>query len=176
MIWEIDQKHSSVSFSIKHMGFTNVRGQFHQYRATIRLNLGDLTQSQFSGEIDVASVDTHEPQRDEHLRSAEFFDVAHFPTMTYESTRIEALGGNRFRVFGRLTLHGITQEVAIEGDYAGEPQPDPWGALRTGFSGSGTLNRKDFGLVWNVGLDRGGLLVGDTVHVQLNIELVGKEA
>lgn len=176
MTWEIDQKHSYVGFAIKHMVFTTVRGQFYRYRSSIELDMNDLTQSRFTGDIEVGSIDTHEAQRDEHLKSADFFDVARFPTIHYESKRIEAQGGNRFRVLGDVTIHGVTHELEMNGEYAGEARRDPWGILRTGFSASGTLNRKDYGLLWNVDLDRGGILVGESVILQLDIELVQQEA
>lgn len=172
MGWQIDRRHSYVGFSVKHMKFVTVRGQFHEYEGHIQLDPEDLTRSHFEGTIQVASLDTHEAQRDAHLRSAEFFDVARYPTLSYHSKRIEALSNGRFRVTGDLTLHGVTHEVTVEGEYAGSPTKDPWGELRTGFSATGTLNRKDFGLAWNVGLEAGGFLVSDEVTMQLDIELV----
>lgn len=171
MGWVIDWPHSYVGFAIKHMMFTTVRGQFRDYTGTIDLNGSDLTRSRFCGEISVASIDTHEPTRDRHLRSSEFFDVERFPLLSYQSGRIEASGGNRFRVYGTLTLRGISREIMLEGTYAGGPYKDPEGILRTGFSATGTVNRRDFGLDWNVGLETGGVLVGETVTLQLDIEL-----
>lgn len=172
MTWLIDQRHSYVGFTIKHMMFTTIRGQFREYSGTIDLNQNDLTSSSFSGEIDVASIDTRVPRRDDHLRSEAFFDVARYPTMRYRSTKIETLGGNRFRVYGDLTIHGITHEVVVEGSYAGGPFKDPDGIQRTGFSATGKLSRRDFGLLWNVALESGGVLVGDEVDLQLDIELM----
>lgn len=172
MAWVIDERHSYVGFAIKHMMFTTVRGRFRRYRASIDIQPDNLTASRFCGEIDVASIDTYEARRDEHLRSADFFDVARYPTITYESTKIEAMGHNRFRVFGNLNMHGVTQEIVMEGDYAGGPYRDPDGLMRSGFSAAGTLNRLDFGLRWNVGLDTGGLLVGEAVSLQIDLELV----
>lgn len=172
MTWVIDQRHSYVGFTIKHMMFTTIRGQFREYSGTIDLNQNDLTSSSFSGEIEVASIDTRVPRRDDHLRSEAFFDVARYPTMHYQSTKIETLGGNRFRVYGDLTIHGITREVVVEGTYAGGPFKDPDGIQRTGFSATGQLSRRDFGLLWNVALESGGVLVGDAVDLQLDIELM----
>lgn len=171
MPWVIDKKHSYVGFSVRHM-VTNVRGRFCDYDADIQLNAEDLIHSRFSGSIDVASIDTHEAQRDEHLRSAEFFDVARFPTITYHSTRIQALGNSTFRVYGDITIHGVTREVVVEGEFAGAARKDPWGVLRTGVSATGTIDRHDFGLVWNVPLEAGGLLVGGTITMQLDLELM----
>lgn len=172
MPWVLDQKHSHVGFAVQHMMFTCVRGVFHRYSGKIAINEQDLTRSQFSGEIEVASIDTHVTERDEHLRSADFFDATRFPLITYQSTRMEALGGNMFRVFGDLTIHGVTHEVVIEGEYAGQAIKDPWGAMRTGFTGHGTLDRRDFGLEWNQVLETGGVVVAHMVDLQLDIELV----
>lgn len=172
MAWVIDNPHSYVGFAIKHMMFTTVRGQFRDYRASIDLNSNDLTRSRFAGEIEVASIDTREPKRDEHLRSPEFFDVERFPTICYQSGRIEALSGNRFRVYGTLTIRGISQEVVVEGNYAGGPYKDPAGVMRTGFSATGIVHRRDYGLNWNIGLETGGVLVGEDVTLQLDIELM----
>lgn len=172
MTWVIDQRHSYVGFSIKHMMFTTVRGQFHEYDGTIDLNLDDLTSSTFSGAITVASIDTHVPKRDDHLRSEAFFDIARFPKILYHSTKIETLGLNRFRVHGDLTMHGVTRDIVVEGTYAGGPFKDPDGIMRTGFSATTTLSRKDYGLFWNVALESGGVLVGDAVDIQIDIELM----
>lgn len=172
MGWVIDQRHSQVGFAIKHMMFATVRGLFRDYTASIDLNLQDLTRSRFAGEIQVASIDTRVPERDRHLRSPEFFDAERYPVICYQSGRIEALGSNRFRVLGTLTIRGISHEVAMEGQYAGGAYHDPDGILRSGFSASGSLDRRDYGLVWNIGLEAGGVLVGETVTLQLDIELM----
>ncbi|MNX92420.1 hypothetical protein D3C86_1245580 [compost metagenome] len=171
MPWVIDKKHSNVGFTIRHI-VTKVRGRFNEYEANIQLNEEDLIHSKFSGTIQVASIDTNEAERDKHLRSAEFFDVARYPTMTYESTRIQALGNNVFRVYGNLTIRDVTREIVVEGEFAGPPRKDPWGVLRTGLSASGTIDRHEFGLVWNVPLEAGGVLVGTTVTMQLDLELM----
>ncbi len=170
--WSIDHKHSYLGFEVKHMGFITIRGVFHDYEATILLNERDLANSRFSGNIMVASVDTRVQARDDDLRSANFFDAERFPEMRYVSSRIETEGGNQFRVFGDLTIKDVTREVVLEGTYAGPPQRDPWGTLRTGFSARGAFNRKDFGMTWDVELPGGGSLVGEIVTVHLDIELV----
>ena len=175
MTWVIDQRHSYVGFSIKHMMFTTVRGQFHEYYGHIDLNLNDLTSSSFAGEINVASIDTHVSKRDDHLRSEAFFDIERYPKILYKSTKIETMGQNRFRVHGNLTMHGVTCDIVVEGSYAGGPFKDPDGILRTGFSATTTLSRKDFGLFWNVALESGGVLVGDAVDIQIDIELMWQE-
>lgn len=175
MTWVIDRRHSYVGFTIKHMMFTTVHGRFHEYAGRVDVNARDLTQSRFSGEIEVASIDTRVAERDQHLRSPDFFDAERYPTMSYLSGRIEAIGSNRFRVYGTLTIRGISHEVVLEGTYAGGPYQDPSGVMRTGFSASGSLNREDYGLNWNVPLAAGGVLVGETVTLQLDIELMWED-
>lgn len=175
MPWVIDQRHSYVGFTIKHMMFATIRGTFQAYSGQIDLKLNDLARSTFSGTIEVASIDTRVAARDDHLRSEAFFDVARFPTITYQSGKIETLSENRFRVYGALTIHGITREICMEGTYAGGPYKDPDGIMRTGFSASGELSREDFGLHWNLPLEGGGVLVGDRVQLQLDIELAWQE-
>ncbi|MNK57616.1 hypothetical protein D3C87_766750 [compost metagenome] len=175
MTWVIDQRHSYVGFTIKHMMFATVRGTFQEYYGLIDLNQTDLASSSFIGEINVASIDTRVAKRDEHLRSEAFFNVERFPLILYKSTKIETQTENRFRVYGNLTIHGITREIVVDGTYAGGPYKDPDGILRTGFSGSATLSRKDFGMLWNVALESGGVLVDDRVDLQLDIELMWQE-
>lgn len=175
MPWTIDLKHSHVGFSVKHLMISLVRGAFHTYTATIDIPPNDLTHSSFKGEIDAASIDTHVPERDVHLRSADFLDVAHYPKITFESTSVEALGSNHFRVEGNLTIRGVTRPVVIEGEYAGEPVVDPWGGKRTGISGTTTLLRSEYGLVWNQLLEGGGVVASDTVRVDIDLELVWQE-
>ncbi len=170
--WSIDRKHSYVGFEVKHMGFMTIRGVFHDYEATILLNERDLARSRFTGTLFVASVDTRVPLRDEDLRSANFFDAERFAEIRYRSSRIETSGGNQFRVFGDLTIREVTHEIVLEGSYAGPPRRDPWGTLRTGFAARGAFDRKDFGMTWDVELPGGGSLVGATVTVHLDIELI----
>jgi polyisoprenoid-binding protein YceI len=175
MTWQIDTSHSHIGFSVKHMMIATVRGEFKAYTGTLALDTDDLTQSVFTGEIDIASIDTREPKRDEHLRSADFFDAEAHPTMTFQSTRIERVDGNDYRIVGDLTIKGITKEVVLEAEFAGIHK-DPWGNTRTGFTASATLDRKDFGLSWNAALETGGVLVGEKVKLSLDIEAVLQEA
>lgn len=176
MSWQIDRRHSYVGFEVKHMMVALVRGRFTRYDGRIDINRNDLTRSTFVGEIEATSIDTHEPERDRHLRSVDFFDVERFPLITFRSTMIEAQGGNLFNVTGDITIHGVTRPILLEGYWAGEPRKDPWGQLRTGISAAGTLNRKDFGLTWNRFLEGGGVLAGDEVRVQVDIELTWQDA
>ncbi len=170
MAWIIDSAHSSVGFAVKHLMVSTVRGQFKDFRAELDLDTDDLTRSQVRAEIDAASLDTREEKRDEHLRSADFFDVSQHPTLIFQSRRIER-AGEAYRVVGDLTIRGTTREVVLDLDYAGLQQ-SPWGDTRTGFSLHGSINRKDFGLNWNLALETGGVLVGDKVMLQIEVEAI----
>jgi polyisoprenoid-binding protein YceI len=171
MPWTIDPMHSHVAFSIKHMMISTVHGQFHQFSGTLELDDADLSRSSASGAIEVASLDTGVANRDDHLRSAEFFDVGQFPEITYRSSLIEQTGDHTFRVSGDLTIRGVTREIALDVDYGGR-RTDPQGQTRIGFNATGSLNRKDFGLVWNVALEAGGVMVGDTVRITIDAEAI----
>ena len=171
MTWSIDNSHSHVGFSIKHMMVATVRGQFHDYSGVMTIDPDNLANSTVTGEIAVSSIDTRDAKRDEHLKSADFFNVEAFPTITYRSTRVEKTGDDTFKVFGDLTIKDVTKEVALDIEYSGTAK-DPWGNTKTGFSATGTINRKDFGLGWNAVLETGGVLVGETVKIQLDIEAV----
>jgi polyisoprenoid-binding protein YceI len=175
MTWKIDASHSHVGFSVKHMMIATVRGQFETYSGTLELDAEDLTRSKLSGEIEVASINTREAARDEHLRSADFFDAANHPTIRFQSTRIEHVEGNEYKVTGDITIRGVTRPIVLDVEYAGVHK-DPWGGTRTGFTVTGSLNRKDFGLTWNAALETGGVLVGDKIKLELEIEAVLEQA
>jgi polyisoprenoid-binding protein YceI len=175
MTWQIDPSHSRIGFSVKHMMIATVRGEFKAYTGSLELNTEDITRSKLSGDIEVASIDTREAQRDDHLRSADFFDAANHPTIHFESKRIEHVDGNEYRVVGDITIRGVTREIVLEAEYAGVHK-DPWGGTRTGFTVTGSLNRKDFGLSWNAALETGGVLVGDKVKLELEVEAVLQQA
>jgi polyisoprenoid-binding protein YceI len=172
--WDFDLSHSSVNFHVRHLMVSKVHGRFSLWSGKLELDEQDLTKSRLEVEIDASSVDTKEPKRDEHLRSADFFDVAQFPKLTFKSTKIEK-DGDDYKVTGDLTIHGITKSVtlAVEG---GDQVKDPWGGTRTGFSAKTTVNRKDFGLTWNVALETGGFVVSDKIEITLEIEAVKKAA
>jgi polyisoprenoid-binding protein YceI len=174
-VWTIDPDHSTAEFSIRHMMITNVKGAFRGITGQIIGDPTDLTTAQVSLSIDVSTVDTRQPDRDKHLRSADFFDVERYPTMTFTSKRITRTGDNEYQVVGDLTIHGVTKEVTVNVTYEGQGK-DPWGGVRAGFSATTTLNRKDFGLQWNVALEAGGVLVGDTVKVSVEIEATQQAA
>lgn len=175
MSWKIDPTHTHVGFSVKHMMVSTVRGQFKAYTGTLELDLEDLTRSVVAGEIEVASIDTANTDRDNHLRSADFFDVENHPVMAFKSTRIEREGDDEYKVYGELTLRGVTREIVLDAEYAGLSK-DPWGGTRTGISLRGSLNRKDFGLTWNAALETGGILVGEKIKLELDIQAVLQEA
>jgi polyisoprenoid-binding protein YceI len=175
MSWQLDTSHSRIGFAVKHMMVSTVRGEFKNYTGSLQLDETDFTRSTITGEIEVASIDTRDEGRDGHLKSADFFDVENHPKMTFKSKRIEAKGDNEYTVYGDLTIRGVTREIAIDAEYSGKQQ-NPWGVTMTGFSGSTTINRKDFGLEWNVALETGGILVGEKVKLELEVELTHQAA
>lgn len=175
MSWQLDPGHSHVGFAVKHMMIATVRGEFSDYTATLDLDLADLTRSKIAASVNVGSINTREPKRDEHLKSADFFDAATHPTMTFESRRIERVDAETYKVIGDLTIRGTTREVILDAEFAGVHK-DPWGNTRTGFTVTGAVDRKDFGLSWNAALETGGVLVGDKVKLSLDLEAVLQEA
>jgi polyisoprenoid-binding protein YceI len=169
--WNIDPVHTTTEFRVRHMMITNVKGHFKPISGVITVD-EDITRSHVEASIDAASIDTREPDRDAHLRSAEFLDVEKFPTLTFASTRVTRAGQANLEVEGDLTIHGVTRKATflVEGPTA--PGKDPWGNLRIGLSASTKINRKDFGLTWNTALETGGILVGDEVTITLDVEAV----
>ena len=173
--WNIDPTHSGISFSIRHMVVSKVRGRFSKFSGSVQLDEDDLTRSTVQVAIDASSVDTGTAQRDDHLRSADFFDVEKFPELRFESQRIEKLSDDRYRLVGDLTIHGVTRGVALDVEYGGRAK-DPWGNERIGFIARGDLDRKNFGLGWNQVLEAGGVLVGDRVELELEVQAVKASA
>jgi len=169
--YRIDKAHSEAIFQVRHL-VTKVRGRFTDFEGTIEYNEANPEQSSVNFTIQATSVDTAEPDRDKHLRTADFFDVEQFPTITFRSTRITRRGNDTFDVTGQLTMHGVTREVVLPVAHMGKAK-DPWGGERIGFEAETTLNRKDYGLNWNAMLEAGGFLVGDEVKVSLEIQAVG---
>lgn len=176
--WKIDGSHSQVGFAVKHMMFTTVRGRFDEVEGQVVLDQTNPANSSVEVEIQTASIDTQVDARDQHLRSADFFDVENHPTLTFKSRRVEGSldsAGDTFKVVGDLTLHGETREVVLDATFEGSGK-DPWGGTRVGFSAETTIDRRDFGLTWNQGLETGGVLVGHDVKIQLSIQAVQVEA
>lgn len=172
--WEIDPSHSSIEFAVKHMMISTVKGEFKKYTATIHFDETKPEQAKFTAEIDVNSIDTRNDQRDQHLKSADFFDSEKYPKMTFVSKQVTKLNGNKYKVVGDLTIRGITKEVVLEGQGFSPVLKNPWGKMVTAVAASTTINRKDFGLTWNTMLETGGVLVGEEVKIELNLELIKK--
>ena len=173
--WKIDTTHSSVGFAVRHMMFAKVRGRFTGFTGSVHLDPNDLRRSKITAEIDAASIDTGVADRDAHLRSPDFFDAASFPTLRFVSTRIERIEGERYRLHGELTIRDVTRPIAIDVEYAGHAK-DPWGNERAAFSASASLDRREFGLKWNQALEAGGVLVGERVEIELEIQAVQQAA
>lgn len=175
--WQIDPAHTQVGFAVRHLMISTVRGRFNDIAGTVTVPDGDFTRAALDVSIGVASLDTREPQRDAHLRSADFFDAEAFPTITFKSRRVDAdpRDERRFVLTGDLTLHGVTREVRLDVIAEGRGR-DPWGNDRAGFSITGRINRKEFGLVWNQLLETGGVAVGDEVKISIDTEIVAGPA
>lgn len=171
-VWKIDADHSNVGFKVRHMMVTNVQGHFAKYDGTVDIDDKDITKSKIQVVIDTASIDTNVVKRDEHLRSADFFDVTRYPTMTFVSKKIVKDGKERLRAHGDLTLHGVTREVVLDIEGPTAAYKDPWGNIKRGATASTKINRKDFGLLWNAAIKGGGVIVGDDVNIILEIQLV----
>jgi len=166
----VDRAHSNVGFAVKHMGIATVRGEFGEFEGTLEVG-DDLSKAKAHGTVKAASVDTSEAQRDDHLRSPDFFDAEQYPELSFESTRIEALDDEEFRITGKLTIHGITNEVVLHADYQGT-DVDPWDNQRVGLEVTGQLSRGDYGMKFNQALGSGNMLVGDKVKLELDISAV----
>ena len=162
--FEFDPTHSSVNFSVRHLMVSKVRGHFAAWKGQLELDPADLTKSSVSVEIEAASVDTKLAQRDDHLRSPDFLDAAKYPTLTFKGTGIKQLDDSTYELAGDLTIRDVTKPVTLKVDYAGTVK-DPWGGERAGFSAHTTINRKDFGLTWNMMLEAGGIVVGDKIEI-----------
>jgi polyisoprenoid-binding protein YceI len=168
--WSIDPAHSKVGFAVKHMGIATVRGEFTAFEGTLEIG-EDLSSAKVYGTVKAESVDTNEPQRDDHLRSPDFFDVAQYPELRFESTSIEALDDEEFRITGQLTIHGETNEIVLHADVQGT-DIDPWGNERVGLEVTGQLSRGDYGMKFNQALGSGNMLVADKVKLALDISAV----
>ncbi len=173
--WQIDPVHTTVEFTVRHMMISNVRGQFTKVAGTITANGNDPASVRIEANIDTSSIDTRSADRDADLKSANFLDVAKYPTMTFKSRKIEPAGAGAWKIVGDLTLHGITREVTLDVQGPTAPIKDPWGNTRVGASATTKISRKDFGLTWNKLLETGGAVVGDEVAVSIDVEAVKKK-
>ena len=172
--WSIDASHSQVGFAVKHLVISNVRGEFGAYQGKLFLDEADVTKSTVNATIDVNSLNTKVADRDAHLKSADFLDVAKYPQLSFRSRKVEKAGAG-YRVTGDLELHGVKSEVVLDAEFAGTGK-DPWGNERAGFSAKASLDRREFGLVWNAALETGGVLVGEKVEIAIELEAIRQAA
>jgi polyisoprenoid-binding protein YceI len=171
MSWQIDPAHSQIQFTVRHMMIAKVRGYFESFDGTIDLNEDSPEQTAVDIQIEAASINTREAQRDEHLRSPDFLNAESFPYLTFKSKRVERVDEDSARLIGDLTIRDVTREAVLDVDYEGQAK-SPWGTTSVGFSARTKINRKDWGLEWNQVLETGGVLVGDEVQIDIELELV----
>ena len=170
--WNIDRVHTTAEFKVKHMMISNVKGQFTGISGVLELAEGDLNNSRIEAAIEAASINTSNGDRDTHLKSADFFDVENFPTLSFASTKVTGRGEGELAVEGDLTIRGVTRKVVFTVEGPSAPSKDPWGNTRVGLSATTRINRKDFGLTWNAALEAGGILVGNEVTISLDVQAV----
>jgi polyisoprenoid-binding protein YceI len=170
--WQLDPAHSSAQFSVRHLAISTVRGAFSKVTGTVVLDESDITKSTVNVSIDVATVDTREPDRDKDLRSDHFFDVAKYPAITFKSKKVEQVSPGKLKVTGDLTMHGVTREVVLDVDGPTPPIKDPWGFQRAAAGAATKINRQDFGMKFNIPMDNGGLAVGNDISITIDVEMV----
>jgi polyisoprenoid-binding protein YceI len=170
--YQIDPAHSGAQFTVRHMMITNVRGGFKKLQGTVVYDSENPANSSVNAEIDAASINTNDEQRDAHLRSADFLDVEKYPTLTFRSTRVESAGEGEVKLEGDLTIHGVTRPVVLDVEGLAPEGKDPWGNTRSGATARTKIKRSDFGLSWNAALETGGFLVGDDVKIELDLALI----
>jgi polyisoprenoid-binding protein YceI len=170
--WQLDPMHTAAQFSVKHLAISTVRGGFSNVKGTVLFDDADITKSSVDVTIDVSTVDTRTPDRDKDLKSDKFFDVAHYPTMTFKSTKVEQAGANKLKITGDLTIRGTTKSVVLDVDGPTAPVKDPWGNQRSAITATTKINRQDFGVKWNATMDNGGVVVGDEVSITIDAEMV----
>lgn len=170
--YQIDPRHSNAEFGVTHLMISTVRGEFHGVTGTIVVDDENLANSSVNVTIDATTVDTREPDRDKHLKSDAFFDVAKYPTMAFKSTSVEKNSDGTLKITGDLTIRGVTRTVILNSSAPKAPIKDPWGLQRSAVSATTKINRQDFGVSWNQNLDAGGVVVGDEVNITLDVEMV----
>jgi polyisoprenoid-binding protein YceI len=170
--WQLDPMHTAAQFSVKHLAISTVRGGFSNVKGTVLFDDADITKSSVDVTIDVSTVDTRTPDRDKDLKSDKFFDVAHYPTMTFKSTKVEQAGAGKLKVTGDLTIRGTTKSVVLDVDGPTASVKDPWGNQRSAITATTKINRQDFGVKWNATMDNGGVVVGDEVSITIDAEMV----
>jgi len=172
--WEMDPAHSSFQFKVRHMTVSSVKGDFSKFRGVVIIDDKDITQMKVEMAIEAASVNTGHPQRDDHLRGQDFFDVIKYPAITFVSSKVTKADGDKLRVTGDLTIHGVTREITVDMEGPAAEVKDPGGNFRRGATATAKIDRRDFGLAWNKVLDSGGLVVGDEVNIYVEVELIRK--
>ena len=170
--WNIDPTHSHAEFKVRHLMISNVKGSFPKVSGVLTLDNADLTKSHVEATIDVASIETRDAQRDAHLKSADFFEVEKFPTMTFKSTKVTVTATGEGTVEGDLTIRDVTKPVVFEVEGPTAPTKDPWGNLRVGVAATSKISRKEYGLTWSAPLEAGGVMIGDEVTITLEVEFV----
>lgn len=171
MNFQLDTAHTQIQFAVRHMMISKVRGEFSKFSGAVNLNVDKPELTTVEAEVDLASINTRDAQRDGHLRSADFFDVEKHPTMTFKSTKVQVLDSKHAKLTGDLTIRDVTRPLTLDVEYVGSAK-SPWGATSYGFSAKAKINREDWGLVWNVALETGGWLVGKDVEIEIETELV----
>ncbi len=171
MTWTIDSSHTRVGFSARHMMITNVNGEFENVEGTVEFNEENPTATMVDVKIEAASINTRDPQRDGHLKSPDFLDAEKFPYLTFKSTRVEQIDESTAKMYGDLTIRGVTRPVVMNVEYHGLAK-SPWGSINAGFSATTRISRKEWGLEWNVALETGGFLVSDAVNITIELEIV----
>jgi polyisoprenoid-binding protein YceI len=174
--WKIDPAHTAAQFAVKHMMISTVRGEFKGVTGTVIWDDQDVTKSSVDVTIDAKTVNTGEEKRDQDLRSANFFEVEKYPTLTFKSKKVESAGSGKLKVTGDLTMHGVTKEVVLDVDGPSAAVKDPWGNTRSAAGATTKLNRQDFGVKWNANLDGGGVVVSDTVTITIDLEMTKQAA
>lgn len=174
--WKIDPQHSAAQFSVRHLAISTVRGGFSKVSGVVQFDDQDVAKSTVDVSIDVSTVDTREPARDKDLRSDKFFDVEHFPTMTFKSKKVEQVAAGKLKVTGDLTIRGVTKPVVLDVDGPTAPVKDPWGNQRAAVNATTKVDRQDFGVKWNATMDNGGVVVGDEVSINIDAEMTKQAA
>ncbi len=169
--WNVDPSHSEIGFKVKHMMFTNVSGKFDQYEGTFLTDGDNFDKAEITFSADVSSINTGNADRDNHLRSADFFDAENYPKLTFKSSSVVRKNDNEYEISGDLSLHGVTKFVRLDAEFGGL-MTDPWGNSKAAWSLNGKINRKDFGLNWNAALETGGVLVSEEVRLNIEIQLI----
>lgn len=169
--WALDPTHAEIQFKIRHLMITNVTGSFGKFEASIETTDDNFDTSKISFSAEVDSITTNNEQRDGHLKTADFFEAAKYPTLSFNSTKFEKVSGEEYILYGDLSFHGVTKNIKLNVEHGGVIK-DPWGMTRTGFTVEGNISRKDFGLVWNAATEAGGVVLGDDVKLHASVEFV----